>query len=53
MTDKERVKVNVQRNGLEVTEIGYTLQWTMTNGQTCIVWFDKNGTYTGKTEHRG
>lgn len=53
MTDKEMIKTNAQRNGLEVTEIGCTLQWTMANGQTCIIWFNDDGSYTGKTEHRG
>ena len=51
MTDKEMVKAGAQKNGMEVSEIGYTLQWTMTNGQTCIVWFDEKGAYTGKIEH--
>lgn len=50
MTDKEIVKNGATKNGLEVSEIGNTLQWTMKNGQTCITWFDEKGNYTGKRE---
>lgn len=50
MTDKERVRLNATANGLEVSEIGYTLQWTMKNGKTCIQWFDEDGKFTGKVE---
>lgn len=52
MTDKERVKANAIKNGLEVSEVGCTLQWTMKNGKTCIQWFDENGKHTGKVEWR-
>ena len=49
MTDKEIVKAGATKNGLDVSEIGATLQWTMRNGQTCIMWFDDQGRHT-KTE---
>lgn len=49
MTDKERTKIGMTKKGLEVSEIGTTLQWTMKNGQTCIQWFDENGDWI-KTE---
>lgn len=49
MTDKERTKIGMTKKGLEVSEIGATLQWTMKNGQTCIQWFDENGDWI-KTE---
>lgn len=43
MNMKEEIKNGRINKGLEVAEIGNTLQWTMTNGQTCIQWFDDNG----------
>ena len=43
MTEKERIKVGATNKGLEVSEIGNTLQWTMANGQTCIFWFTDEG----------
>ena len=51
MTMKERVIANATNKGLEVSETGATLQWTMANGKTCIQWFDKNGEWV-KTEWR-
>lgn len=51
-TDKERTKRQVSAHGFEVSEIGVTLQWTMTNGKTCVQWFDENGAWV-KTEHWG
>ena len=51
MTEKEKVKASAILHGLEVSEIGYTLQWTMANGQTCIQWFDEEGNHV-KTEWR-
>lgn len=45
MTDKEMTKNNAIKHGLEVSEIGMTLQWTMPTGKTCIQWFDENGNW--------
>ena len=44
MTDKERFKSNIINNGLEVSEVDNTLQWTNPNW-TCIAYFDENGKF--------
>lgn len=51
MTTKERVKMNMTNKGLEVSEIGSTLQWTMLNGKTCIQWFDENDNWVKSEWH--
>ena len=52
MTDKERIKRGATEKGMEVSEIGNTLQWTMTNGKTCVHYFDENGRWI-KTQWLG
>ena len=42
MTDRERFLNSLKANGLEVREIGYTLQWTNPSW-TCVAYFDAEG----------
>lgn len=44
MTDKARMLNSLRANGLEVSEIGNTLQWTNPSW-TCIAHFDENGKF--------
>lgn len=43
MTDREMCLANVTKRGFEVSEIGNTLQWTMANGKTCVMFYTENG----------
>lgn len=43
MTDREITLRGAKNRGLEVSEIGNTLQWTMASGQTCIQYFTTEG----------
>ena len=44
MTDKERALKHMRELGIEVSEIGNTLQWTNPHW-TCIAYYDAEGHY--------
>ena len=51
MTEKEMNSIIATKDGMEVSEIGNTLQWTTKDGRTCIQYFTENGEWI-KTEFK-